>query len=175
MALGSNFSATVKSNDRGEFLLEGIHAGANVQLEAEAGEARTAAPVPAAADARDPVKLVISGANTVSLEGRVVDSAGKPVPEALVHIRSRPLDENTPPDPGVLRLGGDTAISTDRNGHFETVREVRRGFAYRAEVKPGGQTLMSDSSPWLALRSDTKPMLENVVLAPVADCGGEGR
>ena len=114
--------------------------GPTFSFEAEAGEARTEAPVPAAADAPDPVKLVISGANTVSLEGRVVDSAGKPVPEALVHIRSRPLDEKTPPNPGVLRLDGDIAISTDRNGHFETVREDQTGLC----VPGRGQARRSD-------------------------------
>lgn len=164
MFLGSNFSATAKSDDRGAFLLEGIHAGANVQLQAEIGEARTAAPLPAAADSPNPVKLIISGANTVSLEGRVVDSAGNPVPETSVRIRSRRLDKNAAPDPGGVRFDGESSITTDRNGHFETPRRVRRGFEYRAEVKPDDQNLMSDSSPWLVLRPDTKPALQNVVL-----------
>ena len=164
MAMGANYSATALSDERGEFLLEGIHARANVQLQAELGEARTGAPVPAAADTPDPVKLVVSGANTVSLEGRVVDSAGNPVPEALVQIRSRPRDKDTAPDPGPVQLDGGRAIWTDRSGRFETPRQIKRGFDYRAEVKLDDQTLMSDSSPWLALRADTKPSLENVVL-----------
>ncbi len=173
MALGSNFSATAKSDDRGEFLLEGIHARANVQLQAEAGEARTERPLPAAADSPEPVKLVISGANTVSLESRVVDSTGNPVPAVPVQIRSRPLEKNTPPDPGVMRLNGETSISTDRNGHFETPHRIRRGFEYRAEVKPGDENLMSDSSPWLVLRSDTRPTLENVVLRRLRSVEGK--
>jgi len=164
MTRASGFSATAKSDDHGEFLLEGIHAGANVVLQAEAGEARTEAPLPAAAGLPDPVKLVISGVNTVSLQGRVVDSTGKPVPEALVQIRSRPLEKNTVPDPGVVPLGGETSIFTDRKGHFETPHWVRRGFEYRAEVKPDDQTLMSDSSPWLVLRAGTRPALQDVVL-----------
>ena len=97
--MGFNFSATSRSNARGEFLLEGIHQGAEVMLEAEAGEVRTGAPQPGVPDAPDPIRLVISGANTVSLEGKVVDSAGSRSPEAVVEIRSRPLGKDAGPDP----------------------------------------------------------------------------
>ena len=41
MFMGSTFSVTAKSDDHGGFLLEGIHAGANVLLQAEVGESRT--------------------------------------------------------------------------------------------------------------------------------------
>ena len=173
-AMGFNFSATSRSNARGEFLLEGVHQGAEVMLEAEAGEVRTGAPQPGAPDAPDPIRLVISGANTVSLEGKVVDSAGAPVPEAVVQIRSRPLGKDAGPDPGPVRFSEST-IRTDRGGHFQTPRQLKRGFGYRAEVKPDDPSLMSDSSPWLTLRQDTKPVLENVVLRRLRVGGGQGR
>ena len=107
---------------------------------------------------------MISGANTIALAGRVVDSAGNPVPEMLVRIRSRPLNKNAAPDPGGVRFDGEGSITTDRIGRFETLRRVKRGFEFRAEVKPEDPSLMSDSSPWLVLRSDTRPTLQDVVL-----------
>ena len=132
-------------------------------LQAEAGEARTEAPRQAAAGLAEPVKLMISGANTVSLEGRVIDSAGKPVPDVVVQIGSRPLGKDSLPGPGPLRLP-EGAIRTDQEGYFKTSRQIKRGFAYRAEVKPDDPSLMSDNSPWLPLRPDTKAVLGDVVL-----------
>jgi protocatechuate 3,4-dioxygenase beta subunit len=164
MAIGFDFSVRAKTDVRGEFLLEGIHAGANVTLQAEAGDAQTGAPQPAAAGMADPVKLVISGANLVSLEGRVVDGSGKPASYVLVQIRSRTLRRDASPDPSPIRIRDGGPIRADENGHFETPRQVKRGFEYRAEVKPDDPSLMSDCFPWLALRPDTAPALGNVVL-----------
>ena len=46
MSIGRTFSAMSKTDAQGQFLLEGIHPGANVMLEASASEARTDRPHP---------------------------------------------------------------------------------------------------------------------------------
>jgi beta-lactamase regulating signal transducer with metallopeptidase domain len=164
MFMGSNFSAKATTDARGEFLLEGIHPGANMMLEAQAGEARTAGPQPAGAGTPVPVKLMIAGANTVSLEGKVIHSTGEGVAGVLVKIRSRPLGRDSVPDPGKVGFGGEDEIRTDEVGHFRTPRRLKRGFAFRAEVQPDDPGLMSDSSPWLALGPETRPVLQGLVL-----------
>ena len=67
MAVGFIGSTSSKTDEQGHFLLEGIHPGANVMLEASAGDARTERPMQAAAGTPTAAKLVISGANMVAL------------------------------------------------------------------------------------------------------------
>ena len=159
----SNWSSAATSNDQGQFVLEGINPGANVMLEASVGNARTDRPQPAAAGAAEPVKLVISGANTVALFGHVVDPAGKPVAGAMVRIHSRPIKDDGHPDSGPIRFD-EGEIRTDRDGRFLTPRQVKRGYGYRAEVKPVDESLMPDHTPWLAIKTDTRPFFPKLVL-----------
>ena len=130
--MGAGYSASATSNAQGEFLLEGIHKGANVMLEASLEEARTERPQQATVGAGETVKLVISSLNTVSLHGQVMDPRGKPVAGALVRIRSRPLKSDGYPEPGPVRFSAGE-IHTDRDGRFRTPRQLKRGFGYRAE------------------------------------------
>jgi beta-lactamase regulating signal transducer with metallopeptidase domain len=163
MSLASTHTAVAKTDAQGQFLLEGIHPGANVTLEASANEARTDRPTPAAAGAATPARLVISGANTMSLIGRVVDAADQPIVGASVQIRSRPLKNDGGPDPGPIRFGV-SDIRTDGDGRFRTPRQLKRGYGYRAEIKPRDETFMPESTPWLALKTATRPFLPKIVL-----------
>jgi beta-lactamase regulating signal transducer with metallopeptidase domain/protocatechuate 3,4-dioxygenase beta subunit len=162
MALGRTFSATATTDAQGRFLLEGIHPGASVMLEANAGDARTGRPTSATAGSSD-AKLMISGANTVALIGRVVDVAGKPVASALVQIRSRPVKRDGQPEGSPIRFDVGE-IRTDQDGRFTTPRQLRRGYGYRAEVKPAAEDLMPENTPWLALMSQTRAFLPKLVL-----------
>jgi beta-lactamase regulating signal transducer with metallopeptidase domain len=172
LSFASTFSAAATTDAQGQFVLEGIHPGANVTLEASADQARTDRPIQAAAGTATPAKLVISGANTVSLVGRVVDAAEQPIAGALVQIRSRPLKHDGHPDPGPMRFDA-SVIRTDRDGRFRTPRQVGRGYGYRAEIKPGEETLMSESTPWLALKTDTRPFFQTVVLRRLRTVSGQ--
>ena len=138
--MGAGYSASATSNAQGEFLLEGIHKGANVMLEASLEEARTERPQQATVGAGETVKLVISSLNTVSLHGQVMDPRGKPVAGALVRIRSRPLKSDGYPEPGPVRFHAGE-IHTDRDGRFRTPRQLKRGFGYRAEIRPADREL----------------------------------
>jgi len=163
MSFGSTFSAAATTDAHGQFVLEGIHPGANVMLEASANEARTDRPTPAAASAAMPARLVISGANTVSLVGRVVDPADQPIAGALVQIRSRPLRDDGHPDPGPIRFDA-SEIRTESDGRFRTPRQLKRGYGYRAEIKSLDDTFMPESTPWLAFKTGTRPFFPKIVL-----------
>ncbi len=163
VSFGRTFSAAATTDAQGQFLLEGIHPGANVMLEASANDARTDGPTPAGAGTGTPAKLVISGANTVALVGRVVDAADQPIAGALVEIRSRPLKYDGGPDARPIRFDA-SEIRTDGDGRFRTSRQLKRGYGYRAEIQPVDETFMPESTPWLAFKADTRPFFPKVVL-----------
>jgi beta-lactamase regulating signal transducer with metallopeptidase domain len=162
-ALGQTFSTTAKTDAQGQFLLEGIHPGANVMLEASESEARTNRPTRAAAGTATLAKLVISAANTVALVGQVVDPTDRPVVGALVQVRSRPMNESGFPETHAIRFDV-SEIRTDRDGRFRTPRQLKRGYGYRAEVKSPDETFMPENSPWLAMKAETRPFLPKIVL-----------
>jgi beta-lactamase regulating signal transducer with metallopeptidase domain len=163
MMMGANYSASATSDAQGEFILEGIHKGANVMVEAGFEEARTERPQQAVVGAAEPVKLVINSANTVSLHGQVVDAQGKPVVGALVQIRSRLLTENSSPEASPIRFDSGE-IRTDHEGRFRTPRSIKRGAGYRAEIKPIETNLMSENTSWLALKTGTRPFFPRIAL-----------
>ncbi len=170
MGIGQNHTASAKTDTRGVFILEGIHPGQTVTIEAHSRGARTDRPVTAIPGRNEPVTLRISGANIVALSGRVVDSAGQPVPDVAVRIRSRRPDRDGLADPGPVSFDGVTVIQTDSRGEFRTPRQLRRGYSYRAEAKADG--FMSDTSPWLSLGSDTVPTLSDLTLRRVRAVSG---
>jgi beta-lactamase regulating signal transducer with metallopeptidase domain len=163
MAFAHTFTATAKTDADGTFLLEGIHPGANVTLEASEGDARTDRPTQAAAGTTTLTKLVVSGANTVALFGRVVDVADNPIVGALVQVRSRPVKSDGYADASPIRFDGGE-IRTDRDGRFRTPRQLKRGYGYRVEIKPPDETFMPENSPWLAIKADTRPFLSKIAL-----------
>ncbi|WP_165230107.1 M56 family metallopeptidase [Aquisphaera insulae] len=173
MFLGSTFSATATTTLRGEFTLRGIHRGANVTLEAERDEARTEAPRTAAAGLAEPVKLVISDANTVSLSGRVIDSMGRPMPGALIRIYSRAMKRDALPDMDPIRFEGQPPIRTDTSGRYATPRGVKRGFEYSARAEVESEAVMADGSPWIALGPTTAPVLGDIVVRRLRNLEGK--
>ncbi len=147
---------------RGDFLLEGIHPGATVSLEARSGDARTEGPRTGQPGAADPVTLRLSTANTVALSGRVVDPSGRPVPGALLRIRSRSAERDGLADPDFVRFEGSAEIRTGPDGRFRTPRQLRRGYGYSAEVQAEGR--LSDTTSWLLLEPSTEPTLPDLAL-----------
>src|SRR5262249_55256021 len=143
--MGRNFTVSATSDDRGAFVLEGIHPTANVTLEAQADGARTERPQTAGPGAYVPVTLRISGANTVALSGRVVDSSGAPIARATVRIRARPPGRDGWASSGPVQFGNSSTIRTGADGRFRTPRQLRRGYAYLAEADAEG--FMADITP----------------------------
>ena len=123
VAMGANYSALATSDARGEFVLEGIHKGASVMLEASSEEARTESPQHGVPAAPEPVKLVISGSNTVALLGHVVDADGKPITGALIQIRSRTLGQHSRVEAHPIRFS-EGEIRSDSEGRFRTPRAI---------------------------------------------------
>lgn len=168
--MARNFKVSATTDDRGAFVLEGIHPTANVSMEAHADGARTERPVTAGPGADVPVTLRISGANTVAIAGRVVDSSGAPIPGASVRLRARPPDRNRSVWGEPVRFGESTTIRTGADGRFRTPRQLRRGYSYLAEAAAEG--FMSDITPWLSLGPDTAPVLADLALRRVRDVSG---
>jgi beta-lactamase regulating signal transducer with metallopeptidase domain/protocatechuate 3,4-dioxygenase beta subunit len=168
--IGHNFTASATTDDRGAFLLEGIHPTANVTLEASAAEARTEQPRNATPAVDESVTLRISGANTVALAGRVVDSSGAPIAGVSVQIRARPPDRDGFAEQEPVQFGDSSTIRPGADGRFRTPRQLRRGYAYRAEAQAGD--FMADITPWLSLGADTVPTLPDLTMRRVRTVAG---
>ncbi len=168
--IGANFTATATTDDRGAFLLEGIHPTANVSLEASVAEARTEQPRNASPAVGESVTLRISGTNTVALSGRVVDSTGAPIAGASVQIRARPPGRDGWAKVELVRFGDASTINADADGRFRTPRQLRCGYAYRAEAQAEG--FMADIAPWLSLGAGTVPALPDLTLRRVRAVSG---
>jgi hypothetical protein len=150
--------------------VEGIHPGTVVTLEAHAAQARTDRPQTASPGAAEPVTLRIRGANTVALTGRVVDSSGAPIAGASVRLRARPPDRDGIAEAETVRFGDSSAIRADEDGRFRTPRQLRRGYAYRAEAQAEG--FMDDITPWFSLGPETVPSLSDLRLRRVRTVSG---
>ncbi len=169
--MATTASAASTTDPSGTFLLEGIDPGVAVSLEARAGIARTEGPQSVGAGATGPVTLSISGANSVALSGRVIDSAGKPLTGVLVRIRARKSAREPFPEPDAFRFTDTREIRTGLDGRYTTPREIRRGSAYRAEVSQA-KDVMADVSPWLELGPTNEPQVPVLTLQRLATLEG---
>ena len=166
---GSNFSAVAKTDAQGQFMLEGIHPGANVTLEASAFEERA------------PTGRTIGGRRSGTRSG---SSSAGPIPSALSDgwstrpinrspvLWSRfvlgPLTENGSPDADPVRFA-ESEIRTDgRRADSGLLDRSNAAMVYRAEIKAPNETFMPENTPWLALKTGTRPFFPTDRAAPAA-------
>jgi hypothetical protein len=157
-------SQTLKSNDRGEFVAEGLSLGVPFELTARLGEAATALPTVVTPGETKDLTLTVSPASTVSLGGRVVDEYGKPIAGASVVVRSRWKTSMgakvTEPSYAIL---GTTKIITDSEGRFQVPRKLLRHAQHQAEASFPGK--YGRTSEYFAA---TTPSFFDLALDPVA-------
>ena len=87
----------------------------------------------------------------------------EPVAGALIQIRSATFEGRWAPgaQPDPFRRG---EVRSDRDGRFRTPRHLKRGYGYRAEIKPVDESIMPESTPWLAIKTETRPFFPKIVL-----------
>jgi protocatechuate 3,4-dioxygenase beta subunit len=161
-SVSARMSATAMTDEVGSFVLEGIDREASVSLEASAGDASTEGTTMGEPGRAELVTLRISPRNTVALSGRVLDGAGQPIEGARVRLYSRGSERDAIPEPGFLQFDEVDEIRTGADGRFSTPRQIRRGYAYRAEAVAAGR--LEDSTPWLFLGPTTEPTFPDLTL-----------
>jgi RNA polymerase sigma factor (sigma-70 family) len=142
------------TNERGEFVLEGIDPKVELRLRAKHKDAVTEKATVLRGEVKQPLTLHVSKNHLLALTGRVVDASGKPIVGAKVEVWLRPW--KPPPNlgtPQVVSFDGQPEIRTDEQGKFQTPRVLEREGEYRAVVQAPG--VQSGQTAWLAV-SETK-------------------
>jgi protocatechuate 3,4-dioxygenase beta subunit len=135
---GAKASAT--TDEAGNFVLDGLPPDAKLLITARRLDRKNSVPVEVVADANAPrlVEVKVEARPVYAASGRVLDSDGRPVPNALVRLQSR----GQGPHPQFARqvsLVGNAEIRTGPDGVFRTPGELEgRPAEYYAEVSADG-------------------------------------
>lgn len=155
------------ADPRGEFVIQGAPLGAEVRLSARHQGLQTDQPVRLVARAEPapkdpPAVLKVSTTRAVALEGRVVDAQGKPIPGALVRLRTKDLDENGQVEGlPLVDFDGLYTLRSDAEGRFRTPPYLDRDGQYAALVQADGY--QPGQAPWVPGQSGR---FADVVLQP---------
>ena len=125
------------SDREGAFELNAVEPHAQVSLWASSAQGATAEPVQALAESDKGIELVVSPA--LALEGHVLDSARRPVANAVVRLVWRQPDAEGRAA-AFAHFSGSERLLTDGDGRFRTPASLLRGLEYRAEIAAPGRS-----------------------------------
>lgn len=141
VGIGFDPTMTSRTDERGEFQIEGVHAGELELVASAQGYRRTVLPVTVPEDGVVPV-VTVAIARGLELRGRVVDEGGQPVPGIRVSARAADWEllGATLPSSGHARTGpeGSFLIEGLGRGKHEVRGEAEDGGLARAVAEPGG-------------------------------------
>jgi RNA polymerase sigma factor (sigma-70 family) len=163
----------VSTNARGEFAFDEVSPATELRLTVKHQGAFLAQALTVKGEQKQPLALPISPAHAARLTGRLVDTAGKPVPNAELEVWHRPW--MPPPNEGTphkVAFDGKPALRSDAAGKFETPPLVPDG-EYRIEVRAEG--FQTERSPWQPAGGKPTLTVADVVLPRLQALGGSVR
>ncbi len=135
---GGPHRLTARTGPDGRFVVDRVPEGVEVLLSAHHRGFQTEAPRAARVGEASILRLTLE--NGVSLEGRVLDRAGRPVAGADVHLRSP--RRNVPDGPIIgseaIDFEGGSILVTDAEGRFRTPKELDSDVVYAAYASAAG-------------------------------------
>jgi hypothetical protein len=150
----------------GSFVLPGVDPRARVRLSAYHADRASAATVTTSASTTDPITLTIAPGNTVAMQGRILEAAGKPVAGAVVRLRSRVRSPNNFGQfESLVQVEDRETFRTGADGRFHIPPRLPPDREYRAEVEAWGFT--SGRTEWVEPARGRTASLPDVVLSPV--------
>lgn len=154
-----------KLSDRnGEFEIGGVDPDAELTLYARVGEANETTMKIVPAKEPGPVTLVVGTPQTRSLEGRVVDTTGKPASGARIEVLWRHrIPVRTDPVISEIEFGDPEVLTTDSEGRYRTPSILSDRGECRVVVRVSGKTVAE--SDWVDLDKDRVVTLPDIVLA----------
>ena len=156
------------SDRDGAFVLDGVDGNSHIQLSATSPQGATGKPVSVSAKDGKPVELTVDPAQALSLAGRVLDEAHKPVVGAAVRIAwQRRGMFGRLSDMGIASFRGVIRLSTDGEGRFQTPAELQQGTYYRAEIAAPG--LLPATTEYVLPNAGKKSTFGDVVLQRLPD------
>ena len=127
--------ASTRTDHRGGFRIPGIAPGLEIRLSAKKGGDATKEPSTALAGAEQPISLTLARSDAVAIRGRILGPDGRPVPDALVLLRSKATGTGLESyQESSVDFDDVETIRTGADGAFETPRELDSGRRYRAEA-----------------------------------------
>ena len=129
------------SDADGKFVIEGVDPEVDLRLWATHGERASGEPLLVHLADRSPLTLAISPENCISLDGRVVDAAGRPVAGAAVRVLAQQRQAGARQDAvdlGPPLFDGHDRLATDADGRFRTPRCLRAHASYSLSVEAPG-------------------------------------
>jgi hypothetical protein len=146
---------SARTGPDGRFVFQGVPLDAEVLLSAHHNGLQTLDPEPARAGEATILRLTSS--KCVAMQGQVVDSAGRPIARANVHLRSR--------EPQAAARGGNEnelvvfeggfVLVTDANGQFQTPKELDPDRDYIAYAQADGYQFYRTQWTSASIRSFT--------------------
>jgi hypothetical protein len=143
------------TNGRGEFRIAGVAPGSEVTIEAHRHERTTDGPVKVVAGGTEPLIVTIVPGLTVAAVGRVLGPGGAPVSGALVKLQFRKepsKNEDVVGEilfPEKVQFDDDVEVSTDKDGAFQTPKELyRKARQFHAEVTADG--FLPKQTDWIS-------------------------
>src|SRR5262249_22688713 len=133
----------VRTGERGDFALAGIDPREPVRLRVTTREGSKVVTI--ARPGSEAVRVVMAPKEAFQIVGRVTDSEGKPVPEAVLEIWHR--DWRPPPhEAAPKKVSVKEPIRGDAQGRFKTPPLAADGH-YRITIRAAGAR--TTESPWL--------------------------
>ena len=158
---GQTQDVLARTDPTGAFTLRGVDPLAELNLTAWDGFASTALVTLRAEDARTrPIALTISPRNATPINGRVVDSAGKPIAGASIRLwrQARAKDGRVILADPIADIDHSIWLHTDQEGRYRTKRRFpAHGESYAEAFAPGR----------LSARSPAVAMAEQAAKPPV--------
>jgi hypothetical protein len=155
----------------GSFAIAGVDPDSPVRVAAwHNGEFGSAIQSVAAADHGKPLQLEISTEFSIAAAGRVVDAAGRGIPNVAVVVRHRietPLDDAGAPTGEDLVDGN---LMTDANGRYATRKNLPPWGAYIAVALPGRP--QETASGWKAAAAKSPLQLPDIIAATRTEISG---
>jgi RNA polymerase sigma factor (sigma-70 family) len=147
----ASYRLKVRSGAEGRFIIPGVPEGTTVILSARHRALRSLGP--RATTTGEAVILHLTERIGVSLKGRILDPAGRPIAGASVHLRrrSRPQAGDLWDDEPVTFDGGDILMS-DTDGRFRTPPELDRDAEYSGFASAPGY--LTSQTPWTIGEAD---------------------
>lgn len=167
--------ATARSDRDGMFTIERVDPSARVRLTASCNGAITAGARAVDPKSDKPVVIELSADRAISLSGRVVDAACRPVAGVPVRLRACGRDrEGNPIKERYVEFDGRGGVRTDADGRFITPRWLDPDLQYRAVVVAPGS--VSVQTEWLEPKAWKSHAFADITLLPAPTAGPvEGR
>ncbi|WP_435006864.1 carboxypeptidase regulatory-like domain-containing protein [Tundrisphaera lichenicola] len=159
----SSGTVLAKSDEEGQFTLEGLGPGSTVTITARLRGQQNQAPVSVQAGDPGPVTVAIAVTPVLAVGGRLLGPSGAPLAGIPIRVQFRVPRDNFQGFPEQARFEDNPEIKTGPDGTFKTPKELeRKPSEFRVEVVAEG--FLPGRTPWVPSPASDLLTLPDLVL-----------